>query len=69
MMQRKISSFSIFSVLPRMKIAEKTVQDIAFADIKVNYVAGIPEYQSVEIAIDCHKRFHFFVNMCTFHIL
>ena len=52
-----------------MKIAEKTVQDIAFADIKVNYVAGIPEYQSVEIAIDCHKRFHFFVNMCTFHIL
>ena len=55
-------------MLPRLKIAEKIVQDIAFAAIKVNHVAGIGEYQSVEIVIDCNKRFDFIVKMSIFHI-
>ena len=55
-------------MLPRLKIAEKIVQDIAFAGIKVNHVAGIREYLSVEIVIDCNKRFDFIVKISIFHI-
>ena len=67
-MQRKKNFFDIFSMLSRFKIAEKIVQDMAFVGVKIDYVAGIREYQSVEIVIDCNKRFHFVVKMSIFHI-
>ena len=55
MMQKKKLSFNNFSVLPGLKTTEKIVQDMAFAGIKVNYVAHIQEYQSIKIVIDCNK--------------